>query len=297
MAAKTAQAAQATTTAAASAPATTGDDNMIALYQPFRLNGMTIEELRELVNENLGNDSINVFDLERIKVPSGATPVFMIGGKAVEHIDCTLIVQHPVGAYYDTPFAEKSGKPPTCSSDDGVQGIGTPGGICAVCPKRTQFPAECPERFKLVLRRPGQFLPTLFILPFKSMKNWKKFRTTEIISKMQIYWKLMIRIGLEVGKSKDNIEYCQATFTVLGQIPEDALDEARAYKEAMAPIVQRIRVADAVAGNARDREEPEGGGASVDAARGAAATEEDVDPEEIDSAFGAGQEADDQDKA
>src|SRR5262249_54580223 len=129
--------AQTATSAASSVPATTEKGGEVALYEPFRLGGMTVDELKEMIEENLGSDSINIFDLKRIKVPSGATPVFMIDGKPVEHIDCTLIVQHPVGAFYEKPFAEKDGKPPTCSSDDGITGVGTPGGVCAVCPMRT----------------------------------------------------------------------------------------------------------------------------------------------------------------
>ena len=96
------------------------------------------ERIKQLVARNIGNRGINAFNLTRIKVPSSGSTTWMIPGiggegEAKEVRGIIVAYREPRARWKDVFGASGGGVPPDCSSEDGLTGVGDPGGNCATC--------------------------------------------------------------------------------------------------------------------------------------------------------------------
>lgn len=94
-----------------------------------------IEEIKSLIKDNMGVESFNVLDLERIKVPTGGLTVWMVptveGEVPMPEIIGIIVKTQTTRQLWLTPFDKGGGQPPQCVCDDGVVGIGDPGNVRA----------------------------------------------------------------------------------------------------------------------------------------------------------------------
>ncbi len=105
--------------------------------QEYAILKSGVEQLPEILKANLGSDGLNVSDLDRIKMPAGggiSWEVPTLTGLKTEQVIKGVIVFHKnVRAFWEKAFGDAPGEPPDCSSDDGIMGVGKPGGDCAKC--------------------------------------------------------------------------------------------------------------------------------------------------------------------
>jgi hypothetical protein len=133
-------------------------------------------ELTETLIENLGGAQLNRGDLDTVRIPSGGATNWSIPGIDGEESEKVLrgviVYQTVARGYWETSFEDASGAPPTCYSNDGKTGIGTPGGDCATC-KFNQWGTDrrggkgkaCRELRLLFLIAKEGFLPRAVALP------------------------------------------------------------------------------------------------------------------------------------
>ena len=98
------------------------------------------EHIRETIAINLGDTPMSVLDLPRIKMPTGDSKVWLVpkldgNPVAEEELHAVMVGHRTIRLYWEVPFAEGGGgQPPNCSSADGKNGEGSPGGVCVSCP-------------------------------------------------------------------------------------------------------------------------------------------------------------------
>lgn len=172
------------------------------------------------IKENLGGQTINPGDLDRVVWPSGASKMFQIpgldGSDERKEIEGIVLSVNRVRSYWKNP--NPSNSPPDCSSIDCVSGVGTPGGDCAKCPLakfgtavkpdgKTGRGQACKEKAVLFILRPGHTLPTVIRIPPSSLQTWKKFGLNLAQEKRVPFWRCVVKLSLKTEKSSDGIEY------------------------------------------------------------------------------------------
>ncbi len=194
------------------------------------------EELREIMAENMGED-VSPFDLEQVGIPTGGGLKFTIPTLTGEDsvADVTGIITHwqNCRAYWPGAFAGDT--PPICASEDGVIGVGTPGGRCAECPF-AQFGSDpdesggqaCKQMRRLYIARPDHMLPLVLTLPPTSIGPCRKYMMLLTSAKVP-YWGVVTKITLTQAKNKGGISYAKTVFAAAAELPAAVAEQSRAY--------------------------------------------------------------------
>lgn len=191
----------------------------LAVIEPndFALFKGGTDEVLSIMQENLGGESLSQFDLQQMRIPTSGGKLWEIPG-AVEpefkpFFDAIIIDQRNSRAYYSKPFGSGDGNTgPDCASDDGIHGIGDPGGLCQSCPMN-QWGSKgagkaCGEKKVLFLLLPDQVLPTVLILPSTSIPPLKTY-LLQLATRSIGYWSVVTRFELEQTQSKSGVNFAR----------------------------------------------------------------------------------------
>lgn len=212
----------------------------------------------EALQENLGGETFDTFDLDRVKVPSGTGPMMwaLSGDEPVKTLEGIWIRHRVVRAYWKTTFDEGGGgNPPDCFSSDSLFGQGDPGGDCLSCPNAKFGTAHkgsgqaCKQMRQVFFLREGHLLPTLLVVPPSSLKpavSYLMWLTNRSIP----YWSVITRMSLEKSRSKGGVDYAQIKFEVGSRLEGDVLEKIKAYKTEIEPALREVSVDDPSAAEA-----------------------------------------------
>src|SRR5271154_7418952 len=80
------------------------------------------ENMRAIVQDNLGNGTLSPFDLEQIKVPTGGATLWDRGDEPAKEVQGIVVYFRDMRSWWEQSFDEKQGanSPPDCQSQDGV---------------------------------------------------------------------------------------------------------------------------------------------------------------------------------
>lgn len=212
----------------------------------------------EAMTFNLQGESIDEFDLDRVRVPAGGLTVFETPeGDAVKEIEGIIVQVQQRRAYWEKAFGDGGNVPPDCSSTDGLVGIGDPGGNCAHCPFNQFGTAvkqdgsagrgkRCRESRALFLIRAEDHLPLVIVAPATSIKGVKQYLMKLPVRRTQAVTKLT----LVKDKSADGIEYARIVFDFVGKLPAEFAEPLTKYNDALGAVLtpQAPRLADFSAG-------------------------------------------------
>ena len=125
-------------------------------------------------------------DFPQVKIPAGGQLSFELPNPLdpddptpCKTIEGVIVLQQTANAYWQD--SDTTGAPPDCSSDDGVTGYGTPGGLCAACPLNTFGSGEggkgkaCKNMKNLYILQDGSPMPLLLPLPPTSLKAFRQY--------------------------------------------------------------------------------------------------------------------------
>lgn len=200
-------------------------------------------ELRELFDENLGDNAISIRDIPAAHVPSGGRSMkFQVGvGSQLEDMDA--IEGIVIGCMPNRRFwyeATPSKKPPSCSSIDGLAGVGKPGGDCAVCPynawgsielidprRAGQRGKACKHYEILLMIVPGSLMPLAVHCSPGSLASLRTYKVS-LMSRMKRLSRVLTRITLSPASSRGDVDYCLMDFAMVGDLPPDLLDRVTA---------------------------------------------------------------------
>lgn len=209
-------------------------------------------EALEATTYNLQGETLSEFDLDRIRVPAGGGTFFEVpvlgesDPQPASTIRGILLSVSPRRAYWED--ANPSGNPPDCSSDDGIRGIGTPGGDCAGCPFAEFGSAikqdgsagrgkRCRESRVLLMLREDDRLPVAIVAPAASIKNVRKY----LASLPVFMFAAITELSLEKDKNPDGTVYSKINLRYAGHIDAETAKLVKGYAAAIKESVKAKR--------------------------------------------------------
>lgn len=191
---------------------------------------------------NCASGSITEFDLPRIKVNSG-TALWLIpgleGDSTAQAIEGVVVAARDTRVYYQSKDAGNT--PPDCSSVDGVNGTGHPGGLCANCPLAKWDSGDngaqaCKQVKQLFMLRGSSMLPEVVSLPPTSLKAVRQFFLKLATEGIQ-YHHCILRIELEKAQNPQGKIYGRAVLRFIRKLSPEEIqraEEMRAFAEGFA---------------------------------------------------------------
>ena len=179
----------------------------------------------------------------RIKIPAGGVLQFELPTGDPQHPDYSptltgvILFNHASCAYWPEGDEYNDDVPPLCSSVDGKQGYGEPGGTCATC-TLSQFGSASNGRGKacknmrvLYLLRSGEFMPLAINLSPTSISPFREFLNQGFVFRNRATYGSLVEIGLKrqtnpEGKGYQTNEIAQMQNTSLYHV-NTLLDNAR----------------------------------------------------------------------
>lgn len=219
--------------------------------------------LREVLEDNFGDEGFQAGDLDRITIPTAGGTYWMVPDETpTAELKGVLVFKQKTRSYWIQALGEgeSSNNPPDCASADGVLGNGVfgpgsdgnPPGTCETCPMNAFGSAAkgegkaCKEQHQLWLLREGSVLPTQVTLPPTSLKDFRKF-LTRLTAKAIPFYGVEVRITLRSEKNAQGIDFAIAVPQQLRLLDPAERAAAKAYGEQIAgSIRQSLAARDAV---------------------------------------------------
>jgi hypothetical protein len=203
-------------------------------------------DFAEVVRANIGDAKVAPFDLDRVRVPAGGGLQWEVptleGAEQVSQIEGVIVHWRKLRSYWRESFASTGGgTPPDCASEDGLTGIGDPGGSCAACPLAKFGSAEngraqaCSEMRMLFVIREGDRLPIVVTIPPSSLGSVSKY-FLRLVSHGVPYFGALTQIKLARTKNKDGIAYSQVELALSSVLDDDQRAKVRNYAEGLRPL-------------------------------------------------------------
>lgn len=210
-------------------------------------------EVAEALREATGGQAVSPFDLDIIKVPSGqGAPMWMVptpdGDTAVKSLDGVVIAQRTVRAYWSSGIEESGGgSPPDCSSQDGITGVGDPGGDCATCPF-AQFGSDrsgrgqaCKANLLLFTMTEDSVIPLVVKVPPSSIQPVRKFML-RLAGFRTPMWGAVVSLTLQKAKNAAGIDYFQIAPSLASRLSEQDAATMRRVKDELGPVLSAVTV-------------------------------------------------------
>ena len=209
--------------------------------------------IAETIRDNLGGDTINERDLERVLIPAGGGRTWEIpsidGVESKAEIEGVIAHWTSPRAYWSQTIDDSDGNaPPDCVSSDGVRGVGDPGGPCNTCPHNVWGSGKgnvgkaCKEKRLLYLVRPTSLLPIVIQAPVTSITPIKKYMLGLAMAGIT-YYTAITKLGLERVEG-GSYPYSRMILTMSGQLPDEMVAGIRSYREALIPTLDTQFVRD-----------------------------------------------------
>jgi len=222
----------------------TVETNYVTLYDP---------EFMEAIKENLGDGGMSPLELPRIRVPSGGGEFWTIssidGDKSVKSFKAVIAYWTTMRAYWEKPFDETGGgSPPQCSSQDGIVGLGNPGGSCASCPLNQfgsgkQNSKSCREVRANFLLMEGSKIPVVYMAPTMSVKPEKQY-LMQLAAAGKVYSTVETVFTLETDKSATGIKYSKGITSLSRSLSDEEIHGVNQWKAVLKKAAQSISVSE-----------------------------------------------------
>lgn len=225
-----------------------------------------LDELVTTIRANVGNQQLSEFDLDRIKIPTGAGKAWTVptleGDTITQELQGVIVHWKDTRAYWKVPFDQSGGGgPPDCSSPDAELASGDPSPgrapadeqsgllVCARC-TNSQFGSDprdesnaqaCNHIRQLFLLTPEDLIPLVVSLPPTSVRPSMQY-FLRLSRKGIPYYGVVTRIGLEQDQSGTGIKFSKATFSMAAQLEGEQAERVRLYAEQMRPAFDRAQI-------------------------------------------------------
>ena len=218
--------------------------NLPALTPSYKFMAMTSSAI---IEENLGGESINPFDLDRIKVPSGGGLAWAIptltGEDMTRTIEGVIVYWRSTRSYWNTPFSGECAIP-TCQSSDGLTGTGAPGGECKECPlskwgSGVNGGQSCKSARLLFVMRKNNILPIVISVPPKSIAPVKQF-FRRLASNDVPYHGCITSLALIVAQNKKGLRYSQIVPSLVAPLTPEEAAISRAYSTSIRGSLNQV---------------------------------------------------------
>lgn len=223
--------------------------NDIVKVEEFAALKMDPGQLHEVLTENLGNTQLSAFELDRVKIPSGGATTWEIptleGAEEKKSIEGVVIFFKDPNGYWKNEY-DGQNNPPDCVSDDGMVGVGKPGGNCAACPLNAfgsdgEKGKACKNMRTLFILREEDILPIVVTLPPTSLREARKY-FLRLASKGVPYYSVVTELTLVKEKNNDGIQYSKACIILKSRMSAEAAKKIKAFQENLRPALEAVQV-------------------------------------------------------
>lgn len=208
------------------------------------------DSIADIMAENLGDDGLSEFSLDRIRIPAGGGIAFEIptleGSDSAKTIEGVVVGWKTVRGYYANAY-DGSNNPPDCSSNDGEVGMGDPGGYCSDCPLNAWGSdpkggkgKACAEKRMLFVLRKDDVLPIVIMVPPTSLKGIREY-FRRLTSKAIPYYGVVTQFSLKKAQSSTNITYSELVPAFVAQLSAEDAAVMRGVAGQLKKSMSRIR--------------------------------------------------------
>jgi len=236
------------------------DETAVVIASQYAVLQHSTEELQGIINSNIGAGNLGPADLERVKVPAGGGTTWEVatldGIESTRNLDGVVVAWKDPRAYWESSYDDSGGgTPPDCSSEDGITGVGNPGGSCAEC-EFAQFgsavdkegnPAPgqaCRQMRLMAIVCKDDLVPMLLIAPPTSMQNLRRY-FLRLASRAVPYYGVVTRFTLSREKNKAGLEYSAINATTIERLTDDARAKMEGYAKVIGTSLERRSAHDA----------------------------------------------------
>lgn len=204
----------------------------------------------EIIKENVGELGMNANELDMVKIPSGEIHAFLMPSLTDEPemaaaFHGVIVLFQEARRYWSTLLDDDERRPPDCTSDDGISGNGSPGGLCKKCPK-AQWGSDlkggdgqaCQARRTLYIAMPDQVLPAVMSVPPTSLKPVRKFFTA-LASRRMKYYEMVMKFSLTIEKNKKGVEYSALRLSKARSLTPEELKALVEYRNEVIPVLKQ----------------------------------------------------------
>jgi len=215
--------------------------------------------LGEIVQANMGGQTVDFGALESIRVPSGGAPVFVTeneidGIETAKEFEGLLCWFNDVRAWWSQPFDEGGGgTQPSCMSNDLLEGVGdnticNPDDAvedtheCKKCPNNRFGPnavdnggnwcKETREMFVLRQDKPDVVFPSVLRAPPTSLRPIKRYMMG-LAARGIPYFGAMHRFSLESATNPAGIAYSTIRMSLVRKLEKEEIESLQGYAEMM----------------------------------------------------------------
>jgi len=220
----------------------------------FAIMAHSVEDLGAMITANVGTGQLGPGDLDRIKVPAGGGTTWEVpsidGDRSTRNLDGIIAAWREPRAYWEHSIDDTGGgEPPDCSSQDGITGIGTPGGSCADCPyakfgsakDKKGNPADgqaCKQMRMMAIILKDDLLPMLLVAPPTSLRNLRQY-FLRLVSAAVPFYGVVTRFTLVKAKNKAGTEYSQIQARSLEKLDEATKKKMEGYAQLIGKSLER----------------------------------------------------------
>ena len=208
---------------------------------PYTFNLPSMDGL-DFGNDDLADDMEGLtLSFPKVKIPAGGSLQFELptgdpeNPEYVRFLQGIILFHHASGAYWPEGMEYDDNTVPLCSTADGKQGYGTPGGACAACELNRYGTATdgkgkaCKNMRILYLLQDGDYIPVQLSLPPTSLRPFNDFMNAAFVARRRPAWSSVVQIGL---KRVDNGNtYSVATFRLVQRFEGNDLLQIKQYAD------------------------------------------------------------------
>jgi hypothetical protein len=228
------------------------EEKALTVASEYAVLEHTVEDLQNIIAANLGNSNLGPGDLDKIKVPAGGGTTWELitldGEVETKEFDGVIAGWKEQRAYWEEKYSGGS-SPPDCSSDNGIVGVGNPGGDCSECPyaqfesakndKGEPAPGQaCKQVRVMAIVQKDDLVPVLLVAPPTSLQNMKKY-FLRLASRATPYYGVLTRFTLVKDKNAGGIEYSKIEAKSIGRLDDDQMKKMTAYSKMISSSLER----------------------------------------------------------
>ena len=239
--------------------ATATEEKAVTVFTGYAVQQFKPEEMQEVLSTNLGGATIAETDLDSVTVPGGGATVWSVpsveGDQASKEIVGVIVSWKETRRYWEDSYASTGGgEPPDCYSDDGLIGVGTPGGTCSKCPM-AEFGTATDDKGKpgagqacqqvrvIAVLGTDDFIPILLNLPPTSLKGIRSYFLGLTRRGIPLYG-AVTKFTLKSEKSKGGQKVAIVEATMVEKLADDERKVMASYTKEIKSKLTPARVAD-----------------------------------------------------